>query len=272
MKIKRIEHIAIAVDSLEESIDLFRNTFGLPLEYEEQIGQTRLAMMPVGQTYVELLHAGQGLFAATDRVTGDRFRTFIRHLGLQVRYQGIQGIGFSAFFVANFSYVIDLVPPARRGWALGIYGVSGLASTALAPLNLNPATSSGNTKHTLTPSQRFTVDAAGKLNRFGLTELFSESSEPPFDVLPEWKEVRSRPFDQQRRLLCEPDTRARLVHAAHHGKYLPTVGPEAPKPNFEWTRVLDKPTPPNPTVAELARQALEQERHVRLRVAEALLR
>ena len=46
----------------------------------------------------------------------------------------LQGFGFSAFFVANFSYVIDLVPPARRGWALGIYGVSGLASTALAPL------------------------------------------------------------------------------------------------------------------------------------------
>ena len=59
MKIKRIEHIAIAVDSLKESIDLFRNTFGVPLEYEEQIGQTRLAMMPVGQTYVELLE-GQG--------------------------------------------------------------------------------------------------------------------------------------------------------------------------------------------------------------------
>jgi MFS family permease len=46
----------------------------------------------------------------------------------------LQGVGFSAFFVANFSYVIDLVPPARRGWALGIYGVSGMVSTAIAPL------------------------------------------------------------------------------------------------------------------------------------------
>jgi methylmalonyl-CoA/ethylmalonyl-CoA epimerase len=36
-----------------------RDTFGLPLEYEEQIGQTRLAMLPVGQTYIELLE-GQG--------------------------------------------------------------------------------------------------------------------------------------------------------------------------------------------------------------------
>jgi methylmalonyl-CoA/ethylmalonyl-CoA epimerase len=55
MKIKRVEHIAIAVDSLKQSIDLLKNTFGLDLEYEEQVGQTRLAMLPVGETYIELL-------------------------------------------------------------------------------------------------------------------------------------------------------------------------------------------------------------------------
>jgi methylmalonyl-CoA/ethylmalonyl-CoA epimerase len=59
MKIKRVEHIAIAVESLTRSIDLLKNTFGLSLEYEEQIGQTRLAMLPVGETYIELLE-GQG--------------------------------------------------------------------------------------------------------------------------------------------------------------------------------------------------------------------
>jgi methylmalonyl-CoA/ethylmalonyl-CoA epimerase len=59
MKIKRVEHIAVAVHSLSQSIDFLRDTFGLPLEYEEQIGQTRLAMLPVGQTYIELLE-GQG--------------------------------------------------------------------------------------------------------------------------------------------------------------------------------------------------------------------
>ncbi|MBI3628468.1 MAG: MFS transporter [Candidatus Rokubacteria bacterium] len=46
----------------------------------------------------------------------------------------LQGLGFSAFFVANYTMAIDLVPPERRGWALGIYGVSGLCSTAIAPL------------------------------------------------------------------------------------------------------------------------------------------
>jgi methylmalonyl-CoA epimerase len=59
MKVKRVEHIAIAVSSLKASIDFMRDTFGLPLEYEEQIGKTRLAMLPVGDTYVELLE-GQG--------------------------------------------------------------------------------------------------------------------------------------------------------------------------------------------------------------------
>jgi methylmalonyl-CoA/ethylmalonyl-CoA epimerase len=59
MKIKRVEHIAIAVDSIQQSLGLMRDTFGLELEYEEQIGTTRLAMLPVGETYIELLE-GQG--------------------------------------------------------------------------------------------------------------------------------------------------------------------------------------------------------------------
>jgi methylmalonyl-CoA epimerase len=59
MKIKRVEHIAIAVDSLKQSMDLLQNAFGTKVEYEEQIGQTRLAMLPVGETYLELLE-GQG--------------------------------------------------------------------------------------------------------------------------------------------------------------------------------------------------------------------
>jgi methylmalonyl-CoA/ethylmalonyl-CoA epimerase len=47
------------VDSLKQSMDLLRDTFGIDVEYEEQIGQTRLAMLPVGETYLELLE-GQG--------------------------------------------------------------------------------------------------------------------------------------------------------------------------------------------------------------------
>jgi MFS family permease len=57
--------------------------------------------------------------------------TGVTALGL---VRALQGLGFSAFFVANYSYVLDLVPIERRGWALGIYGLSGMASTAIAPL------------------------------------------------------------------------------------------------------------------------------------------
>jgi len=59
MKVKRVEHIAIAVDSMQRSLALMRDTFGLELEYEEQIGDTKLAMLPLGETYIELLE-GKG--------------------------------------------------------------------------------------------------------------------------------------------------------------------------------------------------------------------
>ena len=71
MKVKRVEHIAIAVDSLRQSIDFLGKTFGLPLEYEEQIGQTRLAMLPVGETYLELLE-GQGPESGVSKWIGEK--------------------------------------------------------------------------------------------------------------------------------------------------------------------------------------------------------
>ncbi|MBT4487727.1 MAG: VOC family protein [Rhodospirillaceae bacterium] len=58
MKIKRIEHVAIAVHNMAESMTMLENTLGLELDYEETIGDTKLAMYPVGETFVELLQAG----------------------------------------------------------------------------------------------------------------------------------------------------------------------------------------------------------------------
>jgi MFS family permease len=55
-------------------------------------------------------------------------------IGLLAVVRMLQGVGSSLFFVASFSYVIDIIPPARRGWALGIYGISGFVATAVAPL------------------------------------------------------------------------------------------------------------------------------------------
>ena len=55
-------------------------------------------------------------------------------VGLLALVRALQGVGLSCFFVAAFSYVVDIVPAAQRGWALGIYGISGFISTAVAPL------------------------------------------------------------------------------------------------------------------------------------------
>lgn len=75
------------------------------------------------------LLAGVGAVLATMLVAA-----LARSVALLGVVRVVQGIGFSAFFVANYTLVLELVPPERRGWALGLYGVSGLMATALAPL------------------------------------------------------------------------------------------------------------------------------------------
>jgi methylmalonyl-CoA/ethylmalonyl-CoA epimerase len=59
MKIKRIEHIAIAVKSIAAMREILESKLGIALEYEEHLPQhsTRLAMFPVGETYLELLES-----------------------------------------------------------------------------------------------------------------------------------------------------------------------------------------------------------------------
>jgi N-acyl-D-aspartate/D-glutamate deacylase len=82
--------------------------------------------------------------------------------------------------------------------------------------------------------------------------LLSFKTRLPFDVLPEWKEVRSLPLEEQARALRDPSLRAKLVEAAHNGNYGRAIGAETRKPDYRWIRILDQPVPPNPTVAERA--------------------
>jgi N-acyl-D-aspartate/D-glutamate deacylase len=99
--------------------------------------------------------------------------------------------------------------------------------------------------------------AGGRL--FGLTHsrgigtMSSFKTQLPFDALPEWRELRSLPLDAQQRLLADPDVRKRLVVSAHESPYGRAIGAEARKPDFKRMKVLDRPVPPNPTVADAAR-------------------
>ena len=67
MKLKRVEHVAIAVNDMAKSMKMLQDTLGIEMEYEEKIGETRLAMFPVGETYLELLSSNAS--AQDSRVT-----------------------------------------------------------------------------------------------------------------------------------------------------------------------------------------------------------
>jgi len=59
MKIKRIEHIAIACKNMQVLKDVFEKKLGIAMEYEEHLPEhaTSLAMYPIGDTYLELLQS-----------------------------------------------------------------------------------------------------------------------------------------------------------------------------------------------------------------------
>jgi methylmalonyl-CoA/ethylmalonyl-CoA epimerase len=61
MKIKRIEHIAIALKNMDALKSVLSDKLGVPMEYEETLPayRTKLAMYPIGETSLELLQSDQ---------------------------------------------------------------------------------------------------------------------------------------------------------------------------------------------------------------------
>ena len=57
MKYKRVEHVAMAVNNLDDVREIFEDQLGLKLDYIESFPQygTRMAMYPVGETCLEVL-------------------------------------------------------------------------------------------------------------------------------------------------------------------------------------------------------------------------
>src|SRR5262249_51609436 len=86
----------------------------------------------------------------------------------------------------------------------------------------------------------------------GIGILLSFLTTLPFDHLPEWTDIRSRPIAEQAALLRRDDVRQRLVQAATHGKYGAETGPEVGRPDYGRLHVLERAHGRNPTVLELA--------------------
>jgi N-acyl-D-amino-acid deacylase len=88
-----------------------------------------------------------------------------------------------------------------------------------------------------------------------LAVVLSFETRLPFDRLPEWREVRRRPLDEQRTLLRDAEVRRRLVKAAAEAEWGGrVVGAEARKPDFEWTMLMEDPCGPHRSLAEIARE------------------
>ncbi|MDE3206540.1 MAG: amidohydrolase family protein [Acidobacteriota bacterium] len=90
----------------------------------------------------------------------------------------------------------------------------------------------------------------------GISVLLSFKSRLPFDLIPQWSEFRSRPLAAQLAGLRQPETRSYLVEAARDFDYGPfrQVGAQARPPDFEGIKVYRSGLPPNPSIAEVARE------------------
>ena len=84
MKIKRIEHVAIAVSDMGNMTAVLRDVFGLKLDYVEDFlpHKTRVALFPLGDSAIELVQ-GLGPEARSAKWVAERGQSLF-HICLEV--------------------------------------------------------------------------------------------------------------------------------------------------------------------------------------------
>jgi N-acyl-D-aspartate/D-glutamate deacylase len=90
----------------------------------------------------------------------------------------------------------------------------------------------------------------------GISVVLSFKTRVPFDLLPAWQSFRALPEAEQLRRLRDPAVREELVRAAvdaDYGRFV-QIGAQARPPDFEGIRVYERGLPPNPSVADVARE------------------
>jgi methylmalonyl-CoA epimerase len=80
--IKKISHIGLAVDNLEEARSFFNDTFGLSVSAQEQFGELLFSFISLGETELELLQStsSEGQIARFIQKRGQG----IHHISLEV--------------------------------------------------------------------------------------------------------------------------------------------------------------------------------------------
>src|SRR5258705_13004545 len=79
MKIKRIEHVAIAVNDLENMTAVLRDVLGLKPDYIENLSKARVALFPLGDSAIELVQ-GVGPEAQSAKWSPREARAFITYV------------------------------------------------------------------------------------------------------------------------------------------------------------------------------------------------
>jgi N-acyl-D-aspartate/D-glutamate deacylase len=82
--------------------------------------------------------------------------------------------------------------------------------------------------------------------------MLSFGTRLPFDTLPVWRDVRSKPLAAQEAALRDPELRKRLIEAAKHGPYPQAIGAEARKPDWDWVWLVESGLPPYRSIAQIA--------------------
>jgi N-acyl-D-aspartate/D-glutamate deacylase len=87
----------------------------------------------------------------------------------------------------------------------------------------------------------------------GVSNVLSFKTHLPFDNLPAWRPIRELPIEAQMEKLRDPEVRAALVDAVHHGTFGERArGAEPRRVPFDKVRIYDTVLPPHRSVAEVA--------------------
>jgi N-acyl-D-aspartate/D-glutamate deacylase len=152
--------------------------------------------------------------------------------------------------VGTFQFVEDPPPPELRQ-ARNAELIELAADTGV-PFAVGATSNSGRILPFLDEAASAGARIFGLSHCRGIGTMSSFRTQLPFDRLPEWCELRALPLAEQRRRLDDPELVARLARIAIDGPYPNAYGGEARPPDFNRMQVLERPVPPNPTVAEAA--------------------
>jgi methylmalonyl-CoA/ethylmalonyl-CoA epimerase len=108
LKIKRLDHVAVAVDDVDAAADLWRRAFGLEAREREvvQAQQTAVALLPLGDTSIELIspRGNEGLARFLEKRGPGLHHVAIEVEGIEQAIALLEGLGIA---------MIDKTP--RRG-------------------------------------------------------------------------------------------------------------------------------------------------------------